>query len=89
MILSVLRSRLGFTGPHEIGTNEAWHDMWIDTWFRMLWERSGGEILPPVVDSVPGWVIVPITMSHEERRILDELEAEERGQQGATGEEKE
>ena len=80
LIIDILRSKLGFmpriTVPWHRGPS--WFDAWADSWYR-TWTDSWSDTiaLGGKVDTILQQLVGDVTLSDDERRILEELESED------------
>jgi hypothetical protein len=80
LIIDILRSKLGYmpriTVPWHRGPS--WFDAWADSWYR-TWTDSWSDTiaLGSRVDTILQQLVGDVTLSDDERRILEELESED------------
>jgi hypothetical protein len=85
LIIDILRSKLGYisriTVPWHRGPS--WLDAWADSWYR-TWTDSWSDTISPALaahggrlEKVLQQLVGDVTLSDEERRILEELEKED------------
>ena len=80
LIIDILRSKLGYmpriTVPWHRGPS--WFDAWADSWYR-TWTDSWSDTIAHGgrFDTILQQLVGEVTLSDDERRILEELETED------------
>jgi hypothetical protein len=80
LIIDILRSKLGYmpriTVPWHRGPS--WFDAWADSWYRTWTDSWSDTILQGGrFDTILQQLVGDVTLSDDERRILEELESED------------
>lgn len=86
LIIDILRSKLGYMPHisvwHRGGPNwfdswaDSWYRTWTDTWSDATWDNSVA-VLGGRLDTILQQLVGEVTLSDDERRILEELEKED------------
>ena len=82
LIIDILRSKLGYmprmiTVPWHRG-GPSWFDSWADSWYRTWTDTWSDTIaLGGRFDTILQQLVGEVTLSDDERRILEELEKED------------
>jgi hypothetical protein len=80
LIIDILRSKLGYMPRITVPWNRgpSWFDAWADSWYR-TWTDSWSDTIAHAgrFDTILQQLVGDVTLSDDERRILEELEKED------------
>ena len=81
LIIDILRSKLGYQPRISLPWHRgpSWFDAWADSWYRTWSDMWHDTIVPHTggFDAIIQQLVGDVTLSDDERRILEELEKED------------